>query len=459
MVRVAQDAAEQSSPPDFQAEQPPIPSGCPTPLSAADLALILANPEDFGLATGVWYALDAPAWLVANRPAHTLAGRLDVSVDRLEQLAMDADLYRKASRVTKDLAKTRTRPSVLPVSIQRFKLGNTLIRCTPTDKPKPYRTHYTQENAIPLLTQGKSTHVLRPPCVIAARAARSCPCAAAARRRWILLGAAGVETCPSDQMDAGSDNNTPQPSPIGDTRLALQQEHLAQRIGMGESMDTGDEDEEEMEDDEQRETRAAVARAEALRAAAVTAFDEAGQAELQVERERAALMTLERRVEVQAAAAFAQLQRVRAAEEEAATTRAAADDAADMAKVARREPASSTRPVSISLRLERADARRWLAGRRWAGAWVVGWVLAGGRTRGRVGGAPLLPPPASKRDGPAAQSTADPWGHSPDGLCVRARRGQACGPSPTSCGTWASTCRTTWQPARCHASSIATPAR
>ena len=101
---------------------------------------------------------------------------------------------------------------------------------------------------------------------------------------------------------------------------------------------------------------------------------------------------------------------------------AAADAAADVAKVARREPASSTRPVSISLRLERADARGWLAGRRWVGAWVVGWVLAGGRTRGRVGGAPLLPPPASKRDGPAAQSTADPWGHSPDGLCVRARR-------------------------------------
>ena len=68
-------------------------------------------------------------------------------------------------------------------------------------------------------------------------------------------------------MDAGSDNNMPQPSPIGDTRLALQQEHLAQRIGMGESMDTGDDDdEEEMEDDEQRETGAAAARAEALRA-------------------------------------------------------------------------------------------------------------------------------------------------------------------------------------------------
>ena len=142
MVRVAQNAAEQSSPPDFQAEQPPIPSGCPTPLSAADLALILANLEDFGLATGVWYALDAPTWLVANRPAHTLAGRLDVSVDGLEQLAMDADLYRKASRVTKDLAKTRTRPSALPVSIQRFKLGNTLIRCTPTDKP------HTLQNAL-----------------------------------------------------------------------------------------------------------------------------------------------------------------------------------------------------------------------------------------------------------------------------------------------------------------------
>ena len=198
-------------------------------------------------------------------------------------------------------------------------------------------------------------------------AARSRPCAAAARRRWILLGAADVQTGVNDQMDAGSDTETPQPSPIGNTRLALQQAHLAQRIGMGESMDTGDEEEakeDEMEDDEQRETRAAAARAEALRAAAVTAFDEAGQAEKQVERERAALVTLERRVEVEAAAAFAQLQRVRAAEEEAATTRAAAADDADMAKVARREPASSTRPVSIGPRLERADARRWLASHR-----------------------------------------------------------------------------------------------
>jgi len=148
-----------------------------------------------------------------------------------------------------------------------------------------------------------------------------------------------VETCPSDQMDAGSDNNMPQPSPIGDTRLALQQEHLAQRIGMGESMDTGDEDEEEMEDDEQRETRAAVARAEALRAAAVTAFGVAAQAEQHLERERAVLLTAEQRVEVEAAAAFVQLQRVRAAEEQAAEKRAVADDAADVAEVARREPA------------------------------------------------------------------------------------------------------------------------
>ena len=107
--------------------------------------------------------------------------------------------------------------------------------------------------------------------------------------------------------------------------------------------------------------------AEALRGTARRGgdgFDKAGQAEKQVERERAALVTLERQVEVEAAATFAQLQRVRAAEEEAATTRASADDAADTAKVARREPASSTRPVSIGPRLERADARRWLARHR-----------------------------------------------------------------------------------------------
>ena len=132
--------------------------------------------------------------------------------------------------------------------------------------------------------------------------------------------------------------------------------------------------------------------AEALRGTARRGgdgFDKAGQAEKQVERERAALVTLDESEKClaeiayqaqeagfdarmadssalaeAAIAAFAQLQRVRAAEEEAATTRAAADDAADMAKVARREPASSTRPVSIGPRLERADARRWLARHR-----------------------------------------------------------------------------------------------
>ena len=76
------------------------------------------------------------------------------------------------------------------------------------------------------------------------------------------------------------------------------------------------------------------------------------------------LLTAEQRVEVEAAAAFVQLQRVRAAEEQAAEKRAVADDAADVAEVARREPASSTRPVSTGPRLERADARGWLAGHR-----------------------------------------------------------------------------------------------
>ena len=142
MVLVVQDAAEQSNPPEVQADEPPIPSGCPTPLSAVDLAVILANPEDFGLATGVWYALDAPAWLVANRPAHTLAGRLDVSAERIMELAETAHLNKRAAAVTRVLAFKRSRASVLPVSIQRLTLGSTRIRCAPTIEP------HTLQNAL-----------------------------------------------------------------------------------------------------------------------------------------------------------------------------------------------------------------------------------------------------------------------------------------------------------------------
>ena len=142
MVLVVQDAAEQSNPPEVQADEPPIPSGCPTPLSAVDLAVILANPEDFGLATGVWYALDAPAWLVANRPAHTLAGRLDVSAERIMELAETAHLNKRAAAVTRVLAFKRSRASVLPVSIQRLPNKSSGIKYTPTDKP------HTLQNAL-----------------------------------------------------------------------------------------------------------------------------------------------------------------------------------------------------------------------------------------------------------------------------------------------------------------------
>ena len=114
--------------PSFPDDDMRGPSDAEWTLSVKDLQTILAHPAEFGLGRGVWYAIDAPDWLVEAHPAHTLAARLGVSPDRLDELAQAADLYRMVKSVTKTLKAVRADPPALAISIQRPWMRSTRIR-------------------------------------------------------------------------------------------------------------------------------------------------------------------------------------------------------------------------------------------------------------------------------------------------------------------------------------------
>ena len=63
-------------------------------LSLVELRTVLSNPERFGLAEHVWYAIDAPQFFVDENPRHSLAERLDSSAERL---ALLVDLWLSAA--------------------------------------------------------------------------------------------------------------------------------------------------------------------------------------------------------------------------------------------------------------------------------------------------------------------------------------------------------------------------
>jgi len=115
---------QQRSPQDVHVDQ----QDCTTVLSATDVAVILANAEEFGLSFGVWYAINASEALVASHPSHTLAGRLGVSGDRLEELFEAANLCGKVSAVTKKLALMRSHSTPMPLSKVATQEGNTRTR-------------------------------------------------------------------------------------------------------------------------------------------------------------------------------------------------------------------------------------------------------------------------------------------------------------------------------------------
>ena len=58
-----------------------------------ELLHILSEPEAFALPPHTWLALSADDALVAQWPAHTLAGRLCLSPDALNTLAREAKLW------------------------------------------------------------------------------------------------------------------------------------------------------------------------------------------------------------------------------------------------------------------------------------------------------------------------------------------------------------------------------
>ena len=91
----------------------------PRLLLASELRSVLANPEQYGLAMGVWFMIDADESLVAAHAPHTLAGRLGLSPTALETLAQEIGLYRQANVVTKMLMPHRTQGGPLALSLLR----------------------------------------------------------------------------------------------------------------------------------------------------------------------------------------------------------------------------------------------------------------------------------------------------------------------------------------------------
>ena len=106
----------------------PRPSDAVPVLSPDDLLRILSDPEYFGLATGVWYAINASDALVESHAEHTLAGRMGLSAETLKELADATGLGKRAATVTKMLKATRRRPGHLALSLERTWRGSEQFR-------------------------------------------------------------------------------------------------------------------------------------------------------------------------------------------------------------------------------------------------------------------------------------------------------------------------------------------
>ena len=75
------DAGGSSSGHSATTAELPRPSDALPALSSTDLLCILSNLDGVGLATGVWYAINA---LVQSHPAHTLSGRQGLRAETLK---------------------------------------------------------------------------------------------------------------------------------------------------------------------------------------------------------------------------------------------------------------------------------------------------------------------------------------------------------------------------------------
>ena len=135
-------ASDQPSPRHEQ----PSPSRSPPLLSANDLLFILAHPDNFGLELGVWYAINAPSSMVASHPAHTLAGRLGVSADDLEELAEAAELHVKPKSLSKKLSALRPAAGQRPLSKAREWFGETRVRYATTQTTSTGHTAHSQSH-------------------------------------------------------------------------------------------------------------------------------------------------------------------------------------------------------------------------------------------------------------------------------------------------------------------------
>jgi hypothetical protein len=102
-----------SVPPQQQVVPP-----CVTPQAdCAELALVLANPEKYGLKLGVWYMFNADRDIEQHYPAHTLAGHFGISspalLSALEQAGLAGTGIRHTSLLL-PIAKLLPDPQQLP---------------------------------------------------------------------------------------------------------------------------------------------------------------------------------------------------------------------------------------------------------------------------------------------------------------------------------------------------------
>ena len=146
-----------------------VQSSAPTStISLSRLVEVLAHPEKYNLEPRVWFALNAPASLVASHPAHTLAARLGMH-NQLERLQ---DMLREAFGAN-------VRAHTIANKLNAIRSCERSMRSTP--------------NSERLLVSKTSTMSL-----------------GIRKVSWIAFGETNLASSPSDQLAA--DSRLPQPS-------------------------------------------------------------------------------------------------------------------------------------------------------------------------------------------------------------------------------------------------------
>lgn len=99
------------------------------PLTKDDLLQVLANHEQYGLAPQTWLALDARQALVDASPEATLAGRVGVTAEALNELTSELGLFGgKTASLCRLLQRHRTGGCPLVLTVERIRAGSHTAR-------------------------------------------------------------------------------------------------------------------------------------------------------------------------------------------------------------------------------------------------------------------------------------------------------------------------------------------